>query len=222
MRLNGIGKRFGSALVLRDVTLEVRRGEALAIVGPSGSGKSTLLAIMGLLEPPSYGSLVLFGRPSETVSRERATIRREHMAWVFQNPTLFLHRTVAENVAIPLLIAGQRHDDALERAAEVLSDVGLASQAGARARLLSGGEKQRLEVARAIAQSGDLILCDEPTASLDRANAANVTRLIIERRPRNASVVIATHDQRVSQQCDRVLGLEDGVVRSNPGRTTNG
>lgn len=207
-----VAKQFGDTVVLAGVSLLAHAGESVAIVGPSGSGKSTLLSLIGLLASPSGGSVSLFGRPAPRGDGPRAEMRRQRMSFVFQQAASFAARSALDNVSFALIVQGMARRDADARAADYLQRVGLLHRAETQARRLSGGEQQRLELARAMARETDLIVCDEPTASLDRANAALVSDLLVTKRARHTTVIVATHDMAVAERCDRALRLSDGRI----------
>jgi putative ABC transport system ATP-binding protein len=213
VRCRAIRKSFGPVSVLVDIDFALDVGRTLALMGPSGSGKSTLLAIIGLLERPSAGVVELFGQPAPSLDRKKAQLRAARMAWVFQRAALMGGRSTLDNVSFSLILNGLGRRDAEARALEYLRRVGLEDRAHVQARRLSGGEQQRIEVARALAREPELILCDEPTASLDRTNAdAVIDALLVARHPRT-SVLVATHDPRVAGRCDYVAHLVDGRMR---------
>lgn len=212
--LDQIGRSFAPDLqVLSDVSFTLRRGESTAIVGPSGSGKSTLLGILGLLDGPTAGTYVLNGRNTAGLSdRERTRLRREQIAFVFQAFHLVPHLTAAENVAEPLRILGRSLRDRRECATAALARVGLADRASTRPNLLSGGEQQRVAVARALVAAPQLLLCDEPTGNLDSRNAALVLDLITAATADGCSVVVVTHDPSIAKRCSAELVVTDGRV----------
>lgn len=212
MRCSEISKFFGKVRVLDGVNLDLDSGATIAVLGPSGSGKSTLLSIIGLLAKPSSGELELFGSSAPNSEIDRAVFRCREIAWIFQNPTLLFGRTVIDNVTLPLILGGMKRRDAETEASSKLDSVGLAKRKFELAKSLSGGEKQRLEVARAIGRATGLVLCDEPTASLDRANSDAVIELIVSEKPPATSIVIVTHDSRVAERCDSVVELRNGIL----------
>ncbi|WP_217999729.1 ABC transporter ATP-binding protein [Curtobacterium ammoniigenes] len=199
--------------MLSDVSFDLRSGESTAIVGPSGSGKSTLLGILGLLDEPTSGDYAVNGLHTAGLrDRERTRLRRERIAFVFQAFHLVPHLTAVENVAEPLRISGRSWQDRRERAAAELSRVGLPHRAWARPNVLSGGEQQRVAVARALVAAPDLLLCDEPTGNLDSRNASRVLDLILGARTRGCAVVVVTHDPSVAERCGAELVVTDGRV----------
>lgn len=207
----------GPTEVLRGVSLRLRPGRVLAVLGPSGSGKSTLLHLLGGLEAPTGGEVVwagrsLAGQGVEALARRRAS----EVGFVFQHHYLLEDLTVLENVGVPSLIAG-RPDEA--RARELVERVGLARRSGQFPRTLSGGERQRASLARALQTRPSLVLADEPTGSLDRVNAEMVFEMLVElAREQRAAVVVVTHDHGLADRADELLHLSDGrVLEGVPG-----
>ncbi len=199
---------------LRGVNLQVNAGEFVAIMGPSGSGKSTLMNILGCLDRPTDGHYVLDGEDVSRLSRnERADIRRQKLGFIFQFFALIPTLTAYENVEMPLLLTGNGTADRQARVNELLSSVGLADRADHRPDQLSGGEQQRVAVARALATRPSLILADEPTANLDTANGEAVMQTMSRlNQETGVTFVFATHDPRVVKFARRVVTLQDGVV----------
>jgi len=220
LELTGVTHRYGSGetgvLALQNVSLSVRSGEVVLVVGPSGGGKTTALLVMGLLLTPDAGTVRIGGDEAGGLSeRERARLRLLRLGYLFQDYNLLGALTSAENVALPLRYAGVRKPAALARALELLDALGLADRAGHRPSALSGGEKQRVATARALAMRPEVILADEPTANLDSATGRKVSeQLAAAARAEGAAVVIVTHDSRLDGIADRVLHLEDGRLLS--------
>jgi ABC-type lipoprotein export system ATPase subunit len=217
-RLRDVSKIYPAAgedvHALSDVSLDVAPGEILALVGRSGSGKTTLLNLLGTLDRPTSGTVEIAGVETQSLAEEALLrFRRETLGFVFQFFHLFPYLTALENVAIPLWLAGRAGPDTTVRARELLAEVGLADKADRPAGRLSGGEMQRVSIARALAASPALVLADEPTGNLDQANAVQVlgllTRLV---RERGASLVIATHSEEAAGIADRRAELIDGRV----------
>ncbi len=197
--------------VLRGVSLCVEVGQSLALIGPSGSGKSTLLHLLGTLEPPSSGQIAISGQnPLALPEPQLARFRNQHIGFVFQNHHLLPQYSALENALIPTLAFPQ--PDRRERARDLLTAVGLAERLHHRPAELSGGECQRVAVARALINQPGLLLCDEPTGSLDRQTATTVAGLLFAlHRAEQAALVIATHDLELAARCDRRLQLHEGT-----------
>ena len=214
IQLEGITKSFGSLQVLRGIDLEITQGEVVSIVGPSGAGKTTLLQIMGTLDRPDSGTVriddIETGRMKE---RELSAFRNRHIGFVFQFHQLLPEFTALENVMIPALIGGRSKTDARQNAADMLTLLGLADRAGHKPNELSGGEKQRVAVARALINRPAVVLADEPSGSLDSQNKAELHRLFFDLRDRlGQTFVIVTHDETLAQLTDRTIHLKDGEV----------
>lgn len=209
---------------LDGVDLAVERGEFVAIMGPSGCGKSTLLNLLAGFDRPSAGEVWLGGRRIDGLSEaELARLRRRQIGFVFQFFNLLPALSVAENVELPLLLAGQRRQAARRAAGRLLNDLGVAERRNAAPALLSGGQQQRVALARAMANSPDIVLADEPTGNLDSAAARGVLELLGEARRRGQTLLLVTHDARVAAAADRVIRLRDGRIvadgRLGPART---
>ena len=214
IQLHGITKSFGSLQVLRGIDLQVNRGEVVAIVGPSGAGKTTLLQIMGTLDRPDEGEVIIDG---ENVSRLSATkiahFRNKNIGFVFQFHQLLPEFTALENVMIPALIGGTSKKEARQRAQELLDFMGLADRAEHKPNQLSGGEKQRVAVARALVNHPAVVFADEPSGSLDTHNKEELHRLFFDLRDRmGQTFVIVTHDEALASQTDRTIHMPDGYI----------
>jgi putative ABC transport system ATP-binding protein len=221
-RVYAVGKLETHAL--RGVSLSIEPGEFTALVGPSGSGKTTLLQLMGCLDQPTTGQVFLNGQDVSRLNRnQRADIRRSTIGFVFQFFALIPTLTAYENVEMPLLLAGKPQEERRTRVQQLLDSVGLGDRAAHRPDQLSGGEQQRVAVARALASGPSLILADEPTANLDTANGeqvmATMTRLNKET---GVTFVFATHDPRVVKFARRVVTMQDGLVVNQDARARKG
>ena len=212
IELKNIYKNFGSLEVLRNVSATINNGEVVSIVGPSGAGKTTLLQIAGSLDKADSGNILYDGIDISTLSeKELAEFRNSKIGFVFQFHQLLPEFTAIENVAIPALIAGGKKADVMRKASELLSLVGMQERADHKPPELSGGEKQRVAVARAIINSPDVIFADEPSGSLDSKNKDELHKLFFDLRARfNQTFVIVTHDEHLASMCDRILKMEDG------------
>ena len=202
----------GRVDILHGITLDVRRGETLGLVGPSGSGKSSLLMLMGGLERATGGQITALGQDLTTMTEDQlARFRRDHMGVVFQSFHLIPTMTALENVATPLELAG--HKDAFARARAELEAVGLGSRADHYPSQMSGGEQQRVALARASAPRPEILLADEPTGNLDGTNGAAIIELLFGLRDKHgATLVLVTHSDELAARCDRVIRLRDGRI----------
>jgi putative ABC transport system ATP-binding protein len=222
LQLHGIAKTYGGGATtvhaLRDVDLEVDRGELVAVMGPSGSGKSTLLTIAGTLEEATEGDVMLDGRSVLTMKpTERAQLRRRSIGFVFQDFNLLAGLTAAENVAMPLELDGIRAAVARNAALTALEQLGVADRAEHFPDDLSGGERQRVAIARAVVGERSLLLADEPTGALDSVNGAAVMRLLREVCHRGAAGIVVTHEAHLASWADRVVFLRDGSIVDQTG-----
>ena len=206
IRLEGITKNFGSLQVLKGIDLEINKGEVVSIVGPSGAGKTTLLQIMGTLD----GTKV-----SKMKEKELSAFRNKHVGFVFQFHQLLPEFTALENVMIPALIAGTSSKEATARALEILSFMGLAERASHKPNELSGGEKQRVAVSRALINNPAVILADEPSGSLDTHNKEELHQLFFKLRDQlGQTFVIVTHDESLARITDRTVHIIDGIINN--------
>ncbi|MEE4152524.1 MAG: ABC transporter ATP-binding protein [Erythrobacter sp.] len=217
-RLDGLKRTFeqgGQRIeVLRGAELEIRAGEIVALLGPSGSGKSTLLQAVGLLEGGFQGSIMIAGQRAEKLAAdERTRLRREHLGFVYQFHHLLPDFDARENVVMPQMIAGKPRGEALERADSLLASLGLGHRLTHRPSQLSGGEQQRVAVARALANRPTLVLADEPTGNLDEHTSDAVLAQFLELvRGEGSAALVATHNERLAGRMDRVVRLKDGLL----------
>ncbi|MDP4149074.1 MAG: ABC transporter ATP-binding protein [Bacteroidota bacterium] len=209
-----IHKYYGNLWVLKGVDMEVNKGEIVSIVGPSGSGKSTLLHILGTLDEPGKGETILHGRKiNELKGRNLAAFRNRHIGFVFQFHHLLPEFTALENVCIPGWIAGVKRSQVEERAAGLLNTLGVGHRMENKPNALSGGEQQRVAVARALINNPDIVFADEPTGNLDSANARELHQLFFDLRQRfQQTFLIVTHNEELAQMSDRILHMRDGRI----------
>ena len=223
IRLEGVWRtyRVGESEVdaLKGVSLEIARGEHLALIGPSGSGKSTMLHIVGCLDRPTRGRYLLEGREVGSLSEdERSQLRRHRIGFVFQFFHLLPRLSALANVELPMLFAGMPAGERRERAAAALDAVGLAQRAAHRPDQLSGGERQRVAIARAVVMDPAVLLADEPTGNLDRASALEVMALIEGMNRRGLTLVVVTHDPAIAGRARRVVRMSDGEIQGTGDR----
>lgn len=214
IQLQGITKSFGSLQVLRGIDLNIDKGEIVSIVGPSGAGKTTLLQIMGTLDAPDSGMITIDGTlVSRMKVKELSAFRNKHIGFVFQFHQLLPEFTALENVMIPAFIAGVGQKEATASALELLDFMGLTDRAGHKPNELSGGEKQRVAVARALINHPAVILADEPSGSLDTHNKEELHQLFFDLRNRfGQTFVIVTHDEGLARITDRTVHMVDGEI----------
>jgi len=204
---------------LRQLDVSIAAGEYVAIMGPSGSGKSTLLNLLGLLDRPNAGVYRLEGRDVTTLSAdEQARVRSERIGFVFQSFHLVPRLSAAENIALPMTLAGIPPARRAERVAQALKDYGLENRADHRPDQLSGGQRQRVAIARATIMQPAVILADEPTGNLDRATGDEVVRLLEELNARGVTLIVVTHDAAIGSRARRQLRMEDGCLRHDSAR----
>lgn len=214
LRAANIQKYYGQLWVLKGVDLSVRQGEIVSIVGPSGSGKSTLLHILGTLDSPSSGNVFVNDQQIDFQNdRQVAFFRNRHIGFVFQFHHLLPEFTALENVCIPGWMAGKRKKDVADRAVGLLRTLGLGERIENKPNALSGGEQQRVAVARALINKPDIVFADEPTGNLDSANARELHQLFFDLRKQfNQTFLIVTHNEELAQMSDRVLHMKDGKI----------
>ena len=214
IHLKEITKSFGSLQVLKGIDLDIEKGEVVSIVGPSGAGKTTLLQIMGTLDKPDGGSVVIDGVDVNGLGQKKLSeFRNLHIGFVFQFHQLLPAFTALENIMIPAFIAGKAKKEAKQRALELLDFMGLAERAKHKPNELSGGEKQRVAVARALVNHPSVIFADEPSGSLDSKNKAELHQLFFDLRDKlGQTFVIVTHDEQLASITDRTIHMNDGNI----------
>ena len=214
IKASGVCKRFSTVEALKEVSLEVKQKEIVAIVGKSGAGKSTLLQILGTLMPADSGKIEIAGTDVSTLNeRELAAFRNRHIGFVFQFHHLLPEFTALENIMMPALIGGESSSVARQRAAELLDLVGLTDRATHKPVQLSGGEQQRVAIARALICRPSVVLADEPTGNLDSTNRDEIQRLLMDVRDRfDQTIVMVTHDMGLADSVDRKIVMSDGTI----------
>lgn len=214
IEIENLTKRFGNLEVLKGVNLKVEKGEVISIVGPSGAGKTTLLQLIGTLDRPNSGSIRFNGEELTKMSEKRlARFRNKHIGFVFQFHQLLPEFTALENIIIPALIAGNDRKEAEKEAMELLRILGIEERAHHKPSEMSGGENQRVAVARALINHPDVILADEPSGSLDSKNKDELHRLFFDLRDRfGQTFIIVTHDEGLASFTDRTIRMVDGVI----------
>jgi putative ABC transport system ATP-binding protein len=210
--------RLGDSEVhaLHELDLRIDAGEYVAVMGPSGSGKSTLLNLLGLLDRPTAGTYHLEGRDITTLSpQEQAQVRSQRIGFVFQSFHLVPRLTAAENIALPMMLAGVPAAERAKRVTQALDDYGLTDRSHHRPDQLSGGQRQRVAIARATIMQPAMILADEPTGNLDRATGDEVIRLLEELNTRGVTLIVVTHDAALGKRARRRIDMEDGMIRAD-------
>lgn len=216
IEIKNIRKSFGSLEVLKGIDLSIQKGEIVSIVGPSGAGKTTLLQIIGTLDKPDSGSVFVDGIDTTQLSQKKLSdFRNKHIGFVFQFHQLLPEFTAIENIMIPAYIAGVGSKQARQRAEELLRFMGLSERAKHKPNELSGGEKQRVAVARALINNPDVILADEPSGSLDSKNKEELHQLFFDLRDKyGQTFVIVTHDEQLASITDRTIHMRDGILEN--------
>ena len=202
--------------VLKGIDLEIKKGEYVALMGPSGSGKSTLMNILGCLDTPTSGTYILNGKHvSEMQDDELAGIRNKEIGFVFQTFNLMPRTTALDNVALPMVYAGFSKSERIERATEVLTQVGLDDRMDHKPNQLSGGQRQRVAVARALVNKPSIILADEPTGNLDSKTSVEIMNLFNEIHTNGNTVILVTHEEEIAAYAHRIIRLRDGIIESD-------
>ena len=214
LRIEHLTKIYGNKKAVDDLSLHINKGEMVSIVGPSGAGKTTLLQIIGTLDKPDSGNIIIEGTDvSQLSTKKLSEFRNQHIGFVFQFHQLLPEFTAIENIMIPAFIAGVSRNKAKERAEELLALMGLSDRADHKPNQLSGGEKQRVAVARALVNNPAVVLADEPSGSLDSKNKAELHQLFFELRDKlGQTFVIVTHDEELAKLTDRTIHMKDGVI----------
>ena len=202
--------------VLKGIDLEIKKGEYVALMGPSGSGKSTLMNILGCLDTPTSGTYILNGKHvSEMQDDELAGIRNKEIGFFFQTFNLMPRTTALDNVALPMVYAGYSKSERIERATEVLKQVGLDDRMDHKPNQLSGGQRQRVAVARALVNKPSIILADEPTGNLDSKTSVEIMNLFNEIHANGNTVILVTHEEDIAAYAHRIIRLRDGIIESD-------
>jgi len=211
IKLENVSKKYGKNVVLDDLSLNFSSGEFLSIMGPSGSGKSTLLNIIGAMDKPDSGKVIVNNEEINRFNEEELTLfRKKHIGFVFQFFNLFNNLTVYENVQIPLLISGLKEQNRID---EILTSLHISDKKFSYASQLSGGEQQRVAIARALIKNPDIILADEPTGSLDSEAGKNILSILKDiNKTRKVTILLVTHDINVASSAERIIKIKDGRI----------
>ena len=202
--------------VLKGIDLTIKKGEYVALMGPSGSGKSTLMNLLGCLDTPTSGSYMIANRDvSKMNDNQLADVRNKEIGFVFQTFNLIPRQTALQNVALPLVYAGEKKDKRISRAKKVLDEVGLSDRITHKPNQLSGGQRQRVAIARALVNSPSIILADEPTWNLDSSTSNEIMKLFEEIHKNGNTLIIVTHEEEIAQHANRIIRLKDGEIESD-------
>ena len=202
--------------VLNDLNLNLETGKIIALVGPSGSGKSTLLHLLALLDKPTNGKITILGEPTQNITEnKRNQLIRNHISIIFQNNNLLLDFTAVENVAMPLIIRNKNYNSSIKEAESYLKKVNLGHRLNHFPSDLSGGEQQRVAIARSLISDTKIILADEPTGNLDNKNSSEVLSYFLKLKQKNKIVLIATHNREIAKRADYTLSIRDGIIKSS-------
>ena len=219
LEIKNLSKSFGDLQVLRDINIEVQKGEVIVIIGPSGSGKSTMLRCCNLLEKPSGGEIIYQGEDITKLGKKVKNYRK-NVGMVFQRFNLFTMKTVLDNITVaPMKLNKLSKEQAEEKALELLDKVGLKAKANVYPETLSGGQQQRVAIARAIAQAPPVILADEPTGNLDSNSTKEIMDILKGLHSEGRTVILITHDNDIAAQAKRVIKIKDGKVESDSGQS---
>ena len=202
--------------VLNNLNLNLETGKIIALVGPSGSGKSTLLHLLALLDKPTNGKITILGEPTQNITEnKRNQLIRNHISIIFQNNNLLLDFTAVENVAMPLIIRNKNYNSSIKEAESYLKKVNLGHRLNHFPSDLSGGEQQRVAIARSLISDTKIILADEPTGNLDNKNSFEVLSYFLKLKQKNKIVLIATHNREIAKRADYTLSIRDGIIKSS-------
>ena len=205
--------------VLNNLNLNLETGKIIALIGPSGSGKSTLLHLLALLDKPTDGKITILGEPTQNITEnKRNQLIRNHISIIFQNNNLLLDFTAVENVAMPLIIRNKNYNSSIKEAQSYLKKVNLGHRLNHFPSDLSGGEQQRVAIARSLISDTKIILADEPTGNLDNKNSSEVLSYFLKLKQKNKIVLIATHNREIAKKADYTLSIRDGIIKSSNGK----